>query len=93
MISDPVFFIFSDDLAWAKKNIIDEHIVFVEHSEDSDYSDWMDMYLMSICKHNIIANSLFSWWGAWLNVNKDKVVVAPLKWCNSYENDEVCPLE
>ena len=73
------FFIFSDDLVWAKDNLdfIDSKI-FVEL--EPSIPDHEEMYLMSRCKHNIIANSSFSWWGAWLNQNSDKKVIAPKKW-------------
>jgi hypothetical protein len=78
----PIFYIFSDDIAWAKENFVGENFVIVDVNQDDPHSD---MYLMSQCKHNIIANSSFSWWGAWLNSNVDKVVVCPSEW---YRNNE-----
>lgn len=81
-----VFFIFSDDPGWAKYNVkIEYPCVFVEHnSADKNYED---LRLISLCKHNIIANSSFSWWGAWLNKNQNKKVYAPVKWFNSNVRD------
>jgi len=72
-------FIFSDDLDWVKKNLNTDHQkYFVEHNKTENAHE--DIYLMSICEHNIIANSSFSWWGAWLNKNKKKKVFAPNQW-------------
>jgi len=79
---DPYFFIFSDDYEYAKSIIsfnIPHEIVNINKWNDSPYDD---MRLMSICKHNIIANSSFSWWGAWLNNNKDKIIISPKTWTN-----------
>lgn len=78
----PQLFIFSDDIAWVKQNWIPSvpH-TYIEHSGEVHHSE--DMRLMSMCKHNIIANSTYSWWGAWLNKNQNKIVVAPGKWINS----------
>lgn len=77
--SDPQFFIFSDDLDWAKKNLgFIENATFIDL--DKNIPDHEEMVLMSLCKHNIIANSSFSWWGAWLNQNEGKIVIAPKKW-------------
>jgi hypothetical protein len=76
------FFIFSDDMVWAKDNLnFINNKIFVEL--DSNIPDHEEMYLMSKCKHNIIANSSFSWWGAWLNQYSDKKVIAPKKWLNN----------
>ena len=76
------FFIFSDDIHWVKNNLD-----FINHKTlivlESDIPDNEEMYLMSQCKYNIIANSSFSWWGAWLNQNSDKKVIAPKKWFKS----------
>ncbi|MBW8521821.1 alpha-1,2-fucosyltransferase [Chryseobacterium chendengshani] len=81
-IKDPAFFIFSDDIDWAKENLkIDNTIYFVDFNDAS--TNYEDIKLMSACKHNIIANSSFSWWGAWLNSSKNKIVIAPSKWFNT----------
>ena len=70
------FFIFSDDLDWCRNEFSTEDgIIYVEGNKDIK-----DLALMSICKNNIIANSSFSWWGAWLNKNENKIVIAPNVW-------------
>ena len=77
---DVKFYVFSDDMEWTKANLkIDgRSVYYVEHT--SDATNHEDLYLMSICKHQIIANSSFSWWGAWLNDYSLKRVIAPKKW-------------
>jgi len=76
-IENPNFYIFSDDIAWCKENFgFLENKVFVDDTK----STFDDLELMKNCKHNIIANSTFSWWGAWLNESHEKVVVAPKRW-------------
>lgn len=79
-INDLHLFIFSDDIPWVKANLpIEGHDhTYVSHNKGSD--SWRDMQLMSLCQHHIIANSSFSWWGAWLNPSPNKIVVAPAKW-------------
>lgn len=77
--TEPVFLIFSDDLDWVKKNMyIDGRYIYV--NEQRSLEDYEELLIMSRCKANIIANSTFSWWAAWLNPNKEKVVIAPKKW-------------
>lgn len=78
-VESPVFFVFSDDINWAKQNFkstFETHYIDFNDAE----SNYEDLKLMASCKHNIIANSSFSWWGAWLNSNPEKIVIAPQKW-------------
>lgn len=78
-LDDPHFFVFSDDPEWAQTNLaLPAPCTFIAHNQgDASYND---MHLMSLCRHNIIANSSFSWWGAWLGASPDKLVIAPKQW-------------
>jgi hypothetical protein len=78
-LSNPTFFVFSDDVMFAKQHLT-KHIsgVFIDHNDA--FSAHEDLRLMSSCRHHIIANSTFSWWGAWLNSRDDKIVLAPRNW-------------
>ena len=75
LIGDSVFIFFSDDMDWVKKNFKGDNFLFSPFTEEID-----DLTLMSECNNNIIANSSFSWWGAYLNQNENKKVVAPKDW-------------
>ncbi len=86
-----VFFVFSNDQSYARKMIDGKNVRFVDCQSCEAYEDWNDMFLMSQCKHNIIANSTFSWWGAWLNKNKEKIVVAPSRWINTLNYKDIYP--
>jgi hypothetical protein len=80
-ITLPKFFIFSDDISWCKENFNLPGSEIISWNKQS--SSYIDMQLMSSCKHNIIANSSFSWWGAWLNENQKKIIIYPTKWVNT----------
>lgn len=86
-IVSPHFYIFSDDIQWVEEQVEGwaPNISFVKGNNDAPA--WMDMMLMSKCKHHIIANSSFSWWGAWLNSNKNKIIIAPSTWFKRVETD------
>lgn len=78
-IEHPHFFVFSDDPKFAQEHLKLNHpITFITNNDDEHC--YNDMRLMSLCKHHIIANSSFSWWGAWLAENPDKIVIAPREW-------------
>ena len=79
---EKLFFIFSDDINWCKNNFdFIENKFFIENNKDYE-----DLILMSLCSHNIIANSSFSWWGAWLNSNPNKIIISPKKWFGNKYN-------
>jgi hypothetical protein len=82
------FFIFSDDIAWVKENMSIENATYVSSPEIQDYEE---LILMSMCEHNIIANSTFSWWGAWLNAHEGKIVIAPRQWTTKSTSDDIIP--
>lgn len=82
-VENPHFFIFSNDIQYCRENLggLMLQSTFVENNDPQN--SWVDMQLMSCCKHNVIAHSSFSWWAAWLNRNPNKIVVAPKRWVNS----------
>lgn len=85
-IDNPVFFIFSDDIDWAKNNIITDADMYFEDGTDPV---WEKLRMMYSCKHFIISNSTFSWWAQYLSRNNEKIVVSPDRWFN---NDYLSPL-
>ena len=98
-VDDPVFFVFSDNQDWVKENFknIDIDYKLVNHNPPIGWGNHFDMQLMSCAKHNIIANSTYSWWGAFLNSNPLKIVIAPKQWfgqdykSGKFENTTILP--
>ena len=78
-VREPRLFVFGDDLDWARRELpLAEGTQFVEHNGDDRNVE--DLWLMTRCRHAIVANSSFSWWGAWLNAEPDRAVIAPATW-------------
>ncbi|MCX5632671.1 MAG: alpha-1,2-fucosyltransferase [Phycisphaerae bacterium] len=91
-VENPHFFIFSDRPEWSK-DILKLSYPATYISQNFGEKDYEDMRIMSLCKHNIIANSTFSWWAAWLNSNPQKIVLAPQKWFadKKFNIDDIVP--
>ncbi len=86
-VKNPIFFVFSNDIEWCRQNIKLKFPVTYITPSSAGPKDLFHMQLMSLCKHNIITNSTFSWWGAWLNKNKGKIVIAPKQWFQNSPKD------
>lgn len=90
-----LFCIFSDDIDWCREYLlpllINYQVIFVDWNKGQN--SYRDMQLMALCNHNIIANSSFSWWGAWLNLHTDKVIIAPQKWINTDNGNMQLPTD
>jgi len=94
-IKNPKFYIFSDNHQWVKNNLTDFDYTVIDWNPSSGPQNYLDMQLMATCRHNIIANSSYSWWGAWLNNNDDKIVIGPDKWFTldgpDYDSSTILP--
>jgi len=92
-LTAPCFFIFSDDIDWCREHLnLDFPVIYIDHNKGAD--SHLDMQLMSLCDHHIIANSSFSWWGAWLNASAEKIVIAPKRWfAAGHRTDDLIPPE
>jgi hypothetical protein len=84
-VHNPYYIVFSDEITWVKANIdFGENVIYI--SDEENLHDYEELLVMSKCKHNIIANSTFSWWGAWLNRNDEKIVIGPRIWFNAVKD-------
>ncbi len=81
------FYLFSNDAGWVKEHMTGDQFIIVDCNEES--TGYLDMLLMSRCRHHIIANSSFSWWGAWLGQNPDREIIAPAKWLNGRDCSDI----
>lgn len=88
---DVKIFVFSDDVKWAYEHMAFPWVTFVDHNGQDKCCE--DLWLLSRCKHNIIANSTFSWWAAWLNPNPKKIIISPQHWIRSdrYDTSHLLP--
>lgn len=83
---DTIFFVFSDDIKWAKEIFIGPEYNFIDSYTSNPIAD---LFLMTNCNNNIISNSTFSWWASWLNVNPNKIIVSPKIWFNNELRNEI----
>lgn len=94
-IEKPKFYVFTDNKEWVKQNLTNLDYTLCDWNPTSGEFNYLDMQLMSCAKHNIIANSTYSWWAAWLNINPEKIIIAPSLWFNPisklYSNVDIVP--
>ena len=81
-VDNPHFFIFSEEIDWCKANIQETNTTYVTQVNSSRSAEF-DMHLMSLCKHQVISNSTFAWWGAWLAETSGSIIVAPGNWAKT----------
>jgi hypothetical protein len=86
-VENPHFYLFSDDICWVRENIYREGMTVIDINNEGN--SYMDMFLMSTCRHHIIANSTFSWWGAWLGTYAGKIVVSPSRWFQNHKTTDI----
>ena len=87
-VDNSTFYVFSDDKEYVKQLYGDKQN-YVIVNEDNSLNDIQELFLMSYCKHNILANSSYSWWAAWLNENDDVIKIVPNKWDNIEDKEEI----
>ena len=87
-VADPHFFVFTDNPQWVKSNLGWLDYTLVDRNPSFGWGSHFDMQLMTFCRHNIISNSTYSWWGAYLNRNPEKLVIGPSVWFNPESCDE-----
>ena len=89
-LTNPTFYVFTNDRKYAEDILQEENVNYISDIVSKSYEDWIDLMLMSKCEHGIIANSSFSWWGAWLPGNSEKIIIAPKRWTNKHLNTDIC---
>ena len=87
-LKNPRFYVFADNKEWVRENLKGFDYTLVDGNPGSGWGSHYDLQLMSYCKHNIISNSTYSWWGAFLNQNRNKVVIMPKVWFNPVSCEE-----
>lgn len=87
-VEAPKFYVFADNKEWVRKHFGEFEYTLVEGNPSVGWGNHFDMQLMSYCKHNIISNSTYSWWGAFLNKNESKIVLLPKQWFNPLSCDD-----
>ena len=86
-VKNPLYYVFSDDLEWSNHLMKEMNVNYKMVCNNRGRDSYKDMFLMEHCHHNIIANSSFSWWGAWLGKFSDKIVVCPNEWIKGSRKD------